>query len=188
MRMICRSEKPVLLFGEFRDVILPDCLIETNTGPSANLRPVPAARISSASFLRFIFGKPWGCLESSSCLQGSSTGILGGSPARPQCGIGSNAGFVPVFHRLVYHLSRATQRTAWPEYSQTSPLSGWRCITAGNKALFSSAERRHLRQMTDGLTCEKLLKHEGAEVIRFVHMKGAPQVVALQNPVLDFSR
>lgn len=69
-----------------------------------------------------------------------------------------------------------------PGYSGTPELA------VLDSAPVSSAERRRLRQMTDGLTCEKLLQNEGAEVIRFFHMNGAPQVVALQNPVLDFSR
>ncbi len=52
----------------------------------------------------------------------------------------------------------------------------------------SGLERKRLRQMTDGLTCERLLNNEATELMRFFHTRGVPQVVELQQPVLDFSR
>ena len=55
------------------------------------------------------------------------------------------------------------------------------------RARIQPNKRNQYRETADTLTAGTLLEYKGLQLLRFFHDNGAPQVVRLQQPVLDFA-
>lgn len=88
-------------------------------------------------------------------------------------------GYCPV---AIVRLYAVAKTFLLPGYAGTPEVALLDCVP------LSGVERKRLRQMTNGLTSEKLLNNEATELMQFFHRNGNPQVVEIQHTVLEFSR